>query len=225
MPNLKLKLVLVFAVLGVKFCIAQVSFTDTVVMNPFPKNNMEYLLDDTITNNTSDTITFTWTKSFVSLVTGFTGMYFNDAYAAYPFANSMTNSFSIAPGAKATISVAMKALPTADNGNSFVVLSTNYGNMVFQFISPSATSINAAHENSLQPGIYPNPTSGKFYIRITEGHKFFVVVQNAEGKVLLTQYLQSTQAFDLSQLPAGRYWVSAMDVSGQISTTCLLKSE
>lgn len=131
---------------------AQVTMTDTVVYNPFPKDNNTHILIDTIFNNTPGIITVNWTKSADLLVSGVTGIGMCDPVACYTYAAGPTYSFTINPGSIGIMYVDMKADFTAANGSSYVTISTNYGDMVFKLVTNTPAACQAGfyvYEDSL----------------------------------------------------------------------------
>lgn len=112
--------------------------TDTVVCNPFPVGT-SYALRDTIINNTASPITVNWTKSSDLLLTGVSGLYVCDKLTCYPYGPSVSGSFYMNPGDIEVIYVEMKATTGAVLGDSYVTITTNYGDMVFKFVTDPVT--------------------------------------------------------------------------------------
>lgn len=81
---------------------------------------------------------------------GWTAVGMCDPIACYPY-GAGTYSFDLNPGQTGIMYIDMKADITAASGTSYVTLTTNYGEMVFKFISapPSCTAGFYIYEDSL----------------------------------------------------------------------------
>ena len=115
------------------FSFAKIILSNTVVFNSFPKDNIPHSLYATIFNNTPNTDTVLWSKLSEQLLSGWTAISLCDPCACFPFSDTSTHTFILAPGDSGFLYIDMKASPTAANGASFVTLATNHGNIVFRF--------------------------------------------------------------------------------------------
>lgn len=140
-----------FALLISSSVYSQVTMTDTVVFSNFPKDGATHNLINPIVNNSPNSVTVTWSKTSDSLLSGLTGMAICDPNVCYVY-NSNSHSFTMLPGDSSIFYVDMMAITSAANGSSYVTISTNFGDMVFEFQTNSSSTCNAGfyiYEDSL----------------------------------------------------------------------------
>lgn len=188
---------------------SQVVFRDTVDYNPLPKNSNSYSLFDTITNTTSNPIVFTWSKQSHQLLNGVSCLSIMDDVSCFSFSDSNTHTFTIAPGAEAFIAVEAKASAGADNGNSYVTILTNYGPMVFRFVTMGSTSVPSVDKLSLE--VYPNPAND--FLRISGSQTLNVDLQiwTAEGHIVQRLKAPTDHIMDIRSLDKGVYYLQWID--------------
>jgi hypothetical protein len=81
-------------------------------------------------------------------------------------------------------------------------------------IQPQTTGINQRADINNQATIYPNPTSTNFVIETTSTDKQTLQVFDVNGKLVLTQTINSKTNIDASNLPEGVYNLSLQNANG-----------
>ena len=190
---------------------------DTVWYKGFPKDNVLHSLKDTITNNTSDTVTITWNKSDENLLTGWTILGLCDPAACH--SNSQDpHSATLNPGESGVWYVDMKAATTAQDGTSWVTISTNYGDMVYMF-QTWPTSVKDFDYNNLVH-IYPNPATDKITIALTDKRIASVQVVNVIGRKMARFEVDPSRdnslTYNLDHVANGVYLLQFSDSKGKI---------
>lgn len=78
-------------------------------------------------------------------------------------------------------------------------------------ISTAIAAANELHDIVL----YPNPSSGMFYTKLPEGKETSLYVSDAMGRLFLSQSGQGEVSIDLSDVPAGMYYLNIVSGSGR----------
>ena len=190
---------------------------DTVWYKGFPKDNVLHSLKDTITNNTASPVTITWNKSAENILTGWSVLGLCDPVACY--LNSTDNhSATLNPGESGVWYVDMKAATTAQDGTSWVKLTTNYGDMVYMF-QTWPTSVKDFDNNNLV-SIYPNPATDKITIALTDKRIASVQVVNVIGRKMARFEVDPSRdhslTYNLDHVANGVYLLQFSDSKGKI---------
>ncbi len=190
---------------------------DTVWYKGFPKDNVLHSLKDTITNNTSSPVTIIWNKSDDSLLPGWTILGLCDPGACHQ--NSLDpHNATLNPGESGVWYVDMKAATTAQDGTSWVTISTNYGDMVYMF-QTWPTSVKDFDYNNLVH-IYPNPATDKITIALTDKRIASVQVVNVIGRKMARFEVDPSRdnilTYNLDHVANGVYLLQFSDSKGKI---------
>jgi hypothetical protein len=205
---------------------AQVSiWKDTVTFGGFHKDGNPDKLYDTLYNNTADSITVNWTRTSGALPTGWTSTGICDESTGTNYGNcfpwnltSGNRSVVVHSGEKLIIDVSMTAQPTAVDGPVFVTLSTNYGDMVFQFVA-WPTKTNEFDVNNLVT-IYPNPATDYVNVSIKDKRIASINVMNVIGKRVARFSVDQNRSSDfrvgLDKVADGIYLLQFADNTGKV---------
>jgi hypothetical protein len=201
---------------------------DTVVYNGFPKGMGVKASYDSMTNTSSAPITITWYKSFDNLSAnpGWTGVGLCDINACHVY-NNTTRSFVIAPGKTEKFYVDMKADLGASDGPVYVVVTTNFGDMVFKF-NADPTSVKDYTKNNLVADIYPNPATNYVDLNIQDKNVASIHVLNVVGnriaKFDISSSIPNPVRIPLNNVAEGVYLLQFSDANGrQLGTKRLIK--
>jgi hypothetical protein len=190
---------------------------DTVWYKGFPKDNVLHSLKDTITNNTASPVTITWNKSAENLLTGWSILGLCDPVACY-LNSSDPHSAILNPGESGVWYVDMKAATTAQDGTSWVTLTTNHGDMVYMF-QTWPTSVKDFDNNNLV-SIYPNPATDKITIALTDKRIASVQVVNVIGRKMARFEVDPSRdhslTYNLDHVANGVYLLQFSDSKGKI---------
>jgi hypothetical protein len=190
---------------------------DTVWYKGFPKDNVLHSLKDTITNNTASPVIINWNKSAENILTGWSVLGLCDPAACY-LNSSDNHSATLNPGESGVWYVDMKAATTAQDGTSWVTLTTNYGDMVYMF-QTWPTSVKDFDNNNLV-SIYPNPATDKITIALTDKRIASVQVVNVIGRKMARFEVDPSRdhslTYNLDHVANGVYLLQFSDSKGKI---------
>ncbi|MGI9191192.1 MAG: T9SS type A sorting domain-containing protein [Chitinophagaceae bacterium] len=189
---------------------------DTVTYNGMPKDGFSHSLKDSITNNTGAAASITYNISSMSLLQGWSGKGICDKNSCWSF-DQTPHTFTLNPGETAQVYVDMSALPTGADGISTVTVTTNFGQMVYRFISwPNA--IKDVDNNPLV-NMFPNPANAYVNFTVLDNRVAQVYITNVVGKRIMSQDLRNsgnTVRVALDHVSDGIYMVQMADAKGQI---------
>ncbi len=190
---------------------------DTVWFNNFPKDGFTHALKDSIINNSASPAVVTWSKSSELLLTGWTGTGICDPNACYNFDNN-SHTVTLAPNSTGVFYVDMKAISTAADGNSWVTLATNFGNMTFKFTS-WPTQVKDFENNNLVT-VYPNPATSFINISINDSRVTTLNVINVVGRKVARFDINSSTPnpirVPLDNISDGVYLLQFADANGKL---------
>ncbi|MBK7762823.1 MAG: T9SS type A sorting domain-containing protein [Bacteroidetes bacterium] len=221
----KILLSMVFLIVGLTSFGQVTIWKDTVVFGGFHKDGISDRLYDTLYNNTSDSITVTWTRTSGALPTGWTSSGICDEITGSTAGTCIPWNLTTSPrsvivhaGEKFILDVMMTAQPTAADGPVYVTINTNYGDMVYKFIT-WATSTKDLETNSLVT-IYPNPATDYINLKLNDKRIANINVMNVIGKRVAKFNVDPNKDADLrvalDKVADGIYLLQFADHNGKV---------
>ncbi len=103
-----------------------------------------------------------------------------------------------------------------DPSNGNVLIADNDNSRIRMATQPDYVTTAVKHVNMVTASVYPNPSTGRFLVTVTEDQKpATVIVTNAAGDLLYTTTLTASQTtIDLAQQAAGMYFMTMKNING-----------
>lgn len=156
-------------------------------------------------------VTYSITDQFSISVNGFVQFGTGNQVSTPPLSGSFPTGptpFPVGPGTYDCMMVAN-------------IASQDIWNMTFQ----TSCTVGVKEEIKIDKvSVYPNPTSGKVSVYLTEGNATSATIMNNLGQVMLNDKIQNSNQFDLdiSSYPTGLYFLQ-VEVNGKILTKKIMK--
>lgn len=109
---------------------------------------------------------------------------------------------------------------TVTGTDAFGCVNSTTVNLIIQW----CTGINELDPNNSDFSIYPNPTSGVFFLKTNLNHEHEVMVLNTLGQVILKSKLNSGTKVDLTKEANGIYQVIILDNGKAVYSTKVIKN-
>ncbi|MEZ5045933.1 MAG: T9SS type A sorting domain-containing protein [Chitinophagaceae bacterium] len=214
------KLLLFCSILFMAFqSIGQVTIQhDSVWYNNFPKDGAAHALKDSIHNDTNAPFTITWQKSASHILNGWSIIGMCDKNGCY--SGTSTSSFTVVlnPGEMAVFYVDMSAIASAEDGVSWVTLTTSVGDMTFLFKSWPNETVNF-NENNFAT-VYPNPATNFVSVNVNNSNIANMHVVNVIGKrvasLKINPAINNKIRYNMENLNNGIYMLQFTDSKGKL---------
>jgi len=188
----------------------------------FSFNQLEVVGYSMLTNNSEDTVSYTWTRNIVQMTEGWSCAICDINLCYLDFVSSQT--FTLLPEAQGNLDV--HVYPNGIPGNAIVELhvvdnddETNHVMGLYYFDQALSAPVRLTQNIKT----YPNPVVDM--LNIEAGHKVSrIEIFNIEGRRMMAERINGNGNVNLSGLPSGTFIMRMYDIADvQISGNLLIK--